>query len=817
MVSIPPGSALGRYRVIEQLGRGGMATVFRCHDPNLDRFVAVKVLPSFYTEDPSFLGRFTQEAQAIARLNHPNILQIYDFGDDKGYTFIVSELVPGGTLEDRLTGQPMAVDQVLAYMAPLAEALDFAHANQILHRDMKPGNVLINDSEQPILADFGLARMLESSTRFTQAQQALGTPEYMAPEQALGADSDHRADLYAMGIMAYQMLVGQTPFKADTPAATLMAHIHRDLPLPRLMNPDLDEAIEMQLLKALAKDPDDRFQSATEMIQAFEKASGITTSSIRPAPPPPRAVTQAATTTSAAAHARGSSGFSKWLIGAGAAIVAAILVAVLAFMFLLPLGEDGQQAAAANGANVADSDPSAVASAAQVGSNIQSAGDAPRAANASASNAVPGEIDCSNLPTSGATDAGSVASALSQLQKMQNATQEAVAELRGIDPAPAVATTLRTRQELCEITKGFYRRRDVRDQLFEAEELYKTLGLMPAEQSLEQILLGIQLQQVSALFDDVSGDVYVLSDATEITPRLEVGYASAYMGGLQQALFDVTALRDGARAHTGDRFRAVTSLVSGDVAVVTGGYIDTVIAQEPGALEELEQPIPDNKLTSAPAIVRKTALFPLTQGRDFVAALFAEVGSWEGVNRAYQTPPESSEQILHPDRYFDREPPTAVSLPDVSELMSRGWSLTATDTMGEFLLRSYLEEHLDAPQAAAAAAGWGGDQYLLMSNPQLGRLLLAQLHFDSIQDAEEFYQAFQAFMGAATEGTQTRVQTVSDTGQLWSTEGGKTVFLGESPPAALLIVGDDFDAVEEALQKLGEAMQSAANINPAQR
>ena len=278
MVSIPPGSALGRYRVIEQLGRGGMATVFRCHDPNLDRFVAVKVLPSFYTEDPSFLGRFTQEAQAIARLNHPNILQIYDFGDDKGYTFIVSELVPGGTLEDRLTGQPMSVDQVFAYMAPLAEALDFAHANQILHRDMKPGNVLINDSEQPILADFGLARMLESSTRFTQAQQALGTPEYMAPEQALGADADHRADLYAIGIMAYQMLVGQTPFKADTPPATLMAPIHRDLPLPRLMNPDLDEAIEMQLLKALAKDPDDRFQSATEMIQAFEKASGITTS-----------------------------------------------------------------------------------------------------------------------------------------------------------------------------------------------------------------------------------------------------------------------------------------------------------------------------------------------------------------------------------------------------------------------------------------------------------------------------------------------------------------------------------------------------------
>ena len=177
------------------------------------------------------------------------------------------------------------------------------------------------------------------------------------------------------------------------------------------------------------------------------------------------------------------------------------------------------------------------------------------------------------------------------------------------------------------------------------------------------------------------------------------------MGGLQQALFDVTALRNTARTHTGDRFRAVTSLVSGDVAVVTGGYIDTVIAQEPGALEKLEQPIPDNKLTSAPAIVRKTALFPLTQGRDFVAALFAEVGSWEGVNRAYQAPPESSEQILHPDRYLDREPPIAVLLPDISELMGRGWSLTATDTMGEFLLRSYLEEHLERPRPPPPPVG----------------------------------------------------------------------------------------------------------------
>ena len=149
MVSIPAGSSLGRYRVIEQLGRGGMATVYRCHDPNLDRYVAVKVLPSFHTEDPTFTGRFTQEAQTVAKLNHPNILQIYDFGEDKGFTYIVSELVPGGDLQDMLKGEPLAVLDVLTpFMRPLAEALDYAHASGIIHRDLKPANVLLDGGER---------------------------------------------------------------------------------------------------------------------------------------------------------------------------------------------------------------------------------------------------------------------------------------------------------------------------------------------------------------------------------------------------------------------------------------------------------------------------------------------------------------------------------------------------------------------------------------------------------------------------------------------------------------------------------------------
>jgi serine/threonine-protein kinase len=201
MVSIPAGSSLGRYRVIEQLGRGGMATVFRCHDPNLDRYVAVKVLPSFHTEDPTFVGRFTQEAQTVAKLSHPNILQIYDFGEDKGFSFIVSELIGGGDLQDMLKGEALTVLEVLKFMRPLAEALDYAHAQGIVHRDLEPANVLLDTEGRAILADFGLARMLESSTRFTQASQALGTPEYMAPEQAMGADVDSRSDLYSLAVV----------------------------------------------------------------------------------------------------------------------------------------------------------------------------------------------------------------------------------------------------------------------------------------------------------------------------------------------------------------------------------------------------------------------------------------------------------------------------------------------------------------------------------------------------------------------------------------------------------------------------------------
>ena len=728
----------------------------------------------------------------------------------------------------------MSPDDVVRYMGPLAEALDYAHASQILHRDMKPGNVLINDNEQPILADFGLARMLESSTRFTQAQQALGTPEYMAPEQAMGAEADHRADLYSLGIMAYQMFVGQTPFQADTPAATLLAHIHQNPPAPRIINPALSEEIELELLKATAKEPDDRFQSATEMVLAFAKAGGVDASAIRAVPPPPRPTPQTVPAGGATAESPRRSGATRWLLGAAGAVAIGVIAALAFFLFMggdevvgrdQVVGRDGvvgrdnvaggvqERLAAVESQNpeppAAPQLPADTAAQEEV-PPVQADATANEGDTSSSAAATVAADPCASLAAPADADAASISAALAQLQAMQKATQTAVVNLRDISDAPNVATSFRTREELCDITLGFYRRRDVRDQIFEAEELYKTLGLMAEDQSLERILLAIQLQHVSALVDDVSGDVYVLSDATEITPRFEVGYAAAYMGGLQQALFDVTALRDEARQTTGDGFRAASALIDGDVAVVTGGYISEWIGRDAQALEQLQQPIPDDPIASAPAIVRKTVLFPVIQGRNFVTALYAATGTWDSVNQAYADPPQSSEQVLHPERYFAGESPESIPFPELSELMSRGWSDTATDSMGEFLLRSYLEEHLEQSTAAAAADGWGGDQYLLMSNPEQGRLMVGMVVFDTLADADEFYGAFKSFMTTATEGTTTQVQT-QDAGQLWATEDAKTVFLGESPPGALIIVGDDPDAVLEALGNFGTAMENVAN------
>ena len=268
MTSLLPGGSLGRYQILEQIGRGGMATVFRALDPSLRREVAVKVLPSYMTEDTSFVERFSQEAQAVAGLVHPNIVRVYDFGEDKGFNYIVMEYLTGGALGDRMD-RKLTLSETVEFVRPVSEALGFAHDQGVIHRDVKPNNVLLDADGRLFLADFGLARMLEGSAYLTQGGEVLGTAEYMSPEQGLGRPADQRSDLYSLGIVVCQMLLGRTPFRGDSPATTLMAHVHQPVPQPRELDPEIDTRLEPILLKSLAKEPDDRYQTSEALLHAL--------------------------------------------------------------------------------------------------------------------------------------------------------------------------------------------------------------------------------------------------------------------------------------------------------------------------------------------------------------------------------------------------------------------------------------------------------------------------------------------------------------------------------------------------------------------
>jgi hypothetical protein len=271
------GKTLGSYRVLEPLGRGGMAEVYKGYHPLLDRYVAIKVLLSHLVSDSSFMERFQREAAAVARLRHHNIVQVHDFGLHDGVTYMVMEFVQGQTLKDRLTalrikGERLSTSDVLALTAELASALDHAHANGLVHRDVKPANILLRevaaDSSEAILTDFGIAKILEG-IQFTETGLSMGTPDYMSPEQAAGDVITPQTDVYALGIVVFEMLTNQLPFRADTPAAVLLKHINTDPPSPRTIDPSVPAALDTVLFRALAKRGRDRWSSAGEFARAL--------------------------------------------------------------------------------------------------------------------------------------------------------------------------------------------------------------------------------------------------------------------------------------------------------------------------------------------------------------------------------------------------------------------------------------------------------------------------------------------------------------------------------------------------------------------
>jgi serine/threonine protein kinase len=264
------GRTLGKCRIVEEIGRGGMAVIYKAYQESLDRYVAVKILRAKQAP-PDFSERFNREARAAARLSHPNILPIYDFGHEEGMSYIVMKFVPTGTLRERMKGA-MAPEEAERFVNQIAAALDHAHERDVLHRDVKPGNVLLDEEDWVLLADFGLAKLMASDAQLTASGVGVGTPAYMSPEQGQGIDVDARADVYSLGAMLYEMATGSVPFKAETPMAVALMHIMDPLPPPRGVKPDLPPKVEQVIIKAMAKDREERYQSAGEMAQALRQA-----------------------------------------------------------------------------------------------------------------------------------------------------------------------------------------------------------------------------------------------------------------------------------------------------------------------------------------------------------------------------------------------------------------------------------------------------------------------------------------------------------------------------------------------------------------
>lgn len=272
-MSFSVGENVGPYRIVEQLGQGGMATVYKAYHAALDRYVALKALHPAFGEDPNFEARFQREARLVAKLEHPNIVPVYDYAEHEHRPYLVMKFIEGDTLKARLTQGPLRSDEIRKVVDSVGSALAYAHKQGVLHRDIKPSNVLIGTDGSIYLADFGLARIAQSGESTLSSDMIMGTPQYISPEQAMGKkDLDEGTDIYSFGVMLYEMVVGQVPFNADTPFSIIHDHIYSPLPMPRKINPSVPETVERVLLKALAKERPDRFATVDELAQAFKDA-----------------------------------------------------------------------------------------------------------------------------------------------------------------------------------------------------------------------------------------------------------------------------------------------------------------------------------------------------------------------------------------------------------------------------------------------------------------------------------------------------------------------------------------------------------------
>ncbi len=333
------GRNFGPYRILEQVGAGGMATVYKAYHAAMDRYVAIKVLPQHLARDPNFRARFQREARTIARLEHRYILPVHDVGEEDGVPYFVMRYTDGGDLNDLIARRSLTIARAAALIGQVAEALAYAHRQGIIHRDVKPANILMSRDGDPLLTDFGIAKIYEDTLQLTGEGMMVGTPTYMAPEQLQGQPVDPRTDIYALGVVLYQVLTGEPPFAAETPLAVALMHIHNPLRPPRQINPNIPESIERIILRAMAKNPSDRFQTADEMAEALQQAlTGLSRpTAVLPVPAaqdepavvsasPSQATPAAPAQTAPAAPAPAVRRLSpRWLALGGAVLVVALL------------------------------------------------------------------------------------------------------------------------------------------------------------------------------------------------------------------------------------------------------------------------------------------------------------------------------------------------------------------------------------------------------------------------------------------------------------------------------------------------------------